>query len=35
MFIGRIVKHSFLASTVFLVAVSAFGQADPDMLKDI
>src|SRR5271157_3820990 len=35
MFIGRIVKYSFLAIAVFLVAGSAFGQADPEMLKDV
>jgi dienelactone hydrolase len=35
MFSCRIARHPFLALAVFVITASAFGQADPDMLKDI
>jgi dienelactone hydrolase len=35
MFTCRIARHGVLALATALVAASAFGQADPDMLKDI
>jgi len=35
MFSYRIAKYSFLITAMFLAAAPAFGQADPEMLKDV